>query len=232
MVVGATSGIGRAVAEALADRGDEVGVTGRRTALLEALVQSLPSPSHGRAFDVCQADARAQLQALFDEMGGVDLVVVCAGTGFTNPTVDWSLDRDTLETNVVGFAAMCNVAWHHFVQRGGGHLVGISSVLAVRGMRSASYAASKAFVSHFLAGLRCRAVTDRHAITVTDIKPGFVRTAMAKADDAFWMASPEVAARQIVEAIEARRSHAYVTRRWRVIAWLLKAAPEWLIARL
>lgn len=232
MVVGATSGIGRALAEALADRGYEVGVTGRRATLLEALVCSLPSPSYSRAFDVCAADARAQLQALLEEMGTVDLVVVCAGTGYTNPGVDWTLDHETLETNVVGFAAMCNAAWHHFVQQGGGHLVGISSVLAVRGMRSASYAASKAFVSHFLAGLRCRAVTDGYAIAVTDIKPGFVKTAMAKADDAFWMASAEVVARQIVDAIEARRTHAYVTRRWRLIAWLLKAAPEWLIARL
>ena len=69
-------------------------------------------------------------------------------------------------------------------------------------------------------------------IVVTDVQPGFVDTAMAKSDNLFWVASPQKAARQILEAIHERRDHVYVTRRWRLIAWLMRLMPDALYARL
>lgn len=230
IIVGATSGIGRALALVFAEAGYEVGITGRRAPLLDTLAAELPTRCCTRCFDVCGEDARDQLAALIAEMGSVD-VVVNAGIGTPNRTLAWSNELATLDTNVIGFAAMCNVAWHHFAERGAGHLVGISSILALRGGPNTAYNASKAFVSSYLAGLRSRSMKYKQGITVTDIKPGFVDTALAKGT-LFWVASTDKAARQIVAAVEAKRKHAYITRRWRLIGWLLKVLPDWAYNRI
>ncbi|MES2345375.1 MAG: methyltransferase domain-containing protein [Chlamydiota bacterium] len=65
----------------------------------------------------------------------------------------------------------------------------------------------------------------------TDVQPGWVDTDMAKGEDVFWMASSEKAAEQIYSAIKSKRAHAYITRRWRLYAWLLKLAPRWIYHR-
>jgi short-subunit dehydrogenase len=98
---------------------------------------------------------------------------------------------------------------------------------ALRGIGAApAYAASKAFVSNYLQGVGYRFKKLRLPVVVTDVQPGFVDTRMAKADRPFWVASPQTAARQIVAAIRGRRQRVYVTRRWRLIAWLLRVLPD------
>jgi hypothetical protein len=69
-------------------------------------------------------------------------------------------------------------------------------------------------------------------LTVTDIKPGFVDTAMAIGEGLFWVAPPAKAALQIYQVIRARKEHAYITKRWCLIAWLLKVMPNWLYQRI
>lgn len=166
-------------------------------------------------------------------MEGVDLFVVTAGTGTRNPRLDWEPERDTIAVNVLGFAALVNVAVEHLEARRAGHLVAISSVAALRGHGHApAYNASKAFMSIYLQGLRHRFSRQHLPISVTDVQPGFVDTAMAKGDGLFWVAAPELAAQQIFEAIRGRKTHVYVTKRWRLIAWMLKAIPDWLYHRL
>ena len=66
---------------------------------------------------------------------------------------------------------------------------------------------------------------------ILDAQPGFVDTAMAKGEGLFWVASPEKAASQIVKAIKRRKTHVYVTGRWRLIAWMLRLMPNWLYNR-
>ena len=90
-----------------------------------------------------------------------------------------------------------------------------------------AYNASKAFVSNYLQGLRQKFSKLRLPIIVTDVQPGFVDTAMAKGD-VFWVTSPKQAAQQIFDAIRKQKKHVYVSKRWRLVAWLLKAAPDWL----
>ena len=112
-----------------------------------------------------------------------------------------------------------------------GHLVGISSVGSSFGNGAApSYNASKAFVSRYLEGLRYRQAGRESDVTITTVEPGFVDTEMAGGE--FWMCSPETAATQIVRAIRRNRRHVYVTRRWRLVDWILRAAPERLLGRL
>jgi short-subunit dehydrogenase len=111
-------------------------------------------------------------------------------------------------------------------------LVAISSVAALIGSRQApAYSASKAFVSNYLEGLRGVMRNLRLPITITDIRAGFVDTVMAQGSGIFWMASREKAARQIYHAITKKRAHIYVTRRWRLIAWLFKIIPHSLLLR-
>lgn len=233
VVIGATSGIGRAVALALSVRGYAVGVTGRRPRLLNDLLAELPATADSAEMDVTQLDeARRAFDVLAERMGGVDLVVLSAGTGHTDEAESWEHVRETVETNALGFAALADAAYRHFEARGQGHLVGITSVAAVRESGAApAYHASKAFAARYLAGLRHRASKSGLAVAVTDVRPGFVDTAMAKGDGLFWVASPERAAAQIVDAIENARGVVYVTRRWRGVATLLATLPGWLYRR-
>ena len=94
-----------------------------------------------------------------------------------------------------------------------------------------AYSASKAFVSNYLQGVRYRFEKLKLPIVVTDVQPGFVDTRMAKGDRLFWVASPQTAARQIVAAIRGRKQHVYVTRRWRLIAWVLRIVPDALYSK-
>ena len=87
-------------------------------------------------------------------------------------------------------------------------------------------------MANYLEGLRSKAVKSGTDITVTDIQPGFVDTAMAKGEGQFWVAPPEKAASQIFDAIKAKRSHAYITKRWRIVAWFLKIVPDFIYNRL
>ena len=233
IIVGASSGIGEALARVLAARGYTLGLVARREDLLARLQTELPVPSHIRRVDISDPEAAMPaLEQLIADMGDVELFVLNAGVGFLTRDLEWDVERETIKVNVLGFAAMLNVAFQALKARGSGHIVGISSISALRGARHApAYNASKAFVSNYLEGIRhyCR----RHSlpITVTDIQPGFVKTPMAKSDRLFWMATAEEAARQIDAAIQARRPHAYITRRWRLIAWLIKSLPRSLYER-
>lgn len=200
-------------------------VTARRTGLLEELAGETPGIRYARHMDLRDpARAVSILDGLIEEMGGVDLVVVSAGTGFLNPELDWDKEERTIEVNVTGFAALAGAAMKYFLERGEGHLVGISSIAALRGGREApAYNASKAFESNYLEALRSKARRERGGgITVTEIMPGLVDTAMAKGENLIWVAPVEKAARQILRAIERRRKRAYVTKRWRLVAWFFR----------
>jgi short-subunit dehydrogenase len=174
------------------------------------------------------ANAIATFNSLIAEMDGVDLVVISAGTGHGTADLQWPNEKDTIDTNVSGFTAIADAAFNYFIKQDHGHLVGISSIAAIRGSRYApAYNASKAFVCNYLEGLRHMAIKSKLPIYVTDIQPGFVDTRMAQGDRIFWRGSAEKAARQIYRAIERKKPHAYVTRRWRLIAWALKIMPNW-----
>jgi short-subunit dehydrogenase len=228
VVLGVSSGIGEALARQLAAAGWRLGLVARRLERLEALTRELHSAALVRRIDLGDAEAAAALlEAFFDDLGGVDLVIISSGTGQLNPDVDWALDRDTLAVNVVGFTAAAQVAIRHFLRRGRGHLLGTISAGGLRGNAAdAAYCASKAYQSTYLDGLRDAVAQRRLPITITEAQPGFVDTAMMKAERTFWVASAEAAARQIIAAIRRRSKHVYVTRRWAIIALTMKWLPR------
>lgn len=234
IIVGATSGIGRALAELLVERGYTVGVTGRREALLRELADAHPERVAPQVMDLLEPDAAMDaLRALIARLGGLDLLVISSGIGARNPELAFAPEAQVIGVNVAGFTAVANVGWHYFAEHGG-HLVGISSIAGLRGSRwSPSYSASKAFISNYLEALRNRARHDRLPITVTDIIPGFIDTPMTEGQRGmFWVADVRKAARQIYRAIVAKRRRAYITHRWALVAWIVRHLPDWLLERI
>lgn len=225
IVIGSSTGIGRALSKMLARNGYELGLAGRNTTLMKELQVQLPGRTFIKELDLTRVEeARQALQELLAEMGDVDLIIINSGVGTSEPS--WEEELEILAVNVVGFAAMARSAMEYFVERGTGHIVGISSVSALRGVTTA-YSASKAFDSIYLEALQFRADRLGVDIRVTDVKPGFVSTPMTQGRiDMFWVAPVEVAARQIYEAIRKRKRHVYVTKRWRLMAWVMKTLPH------
>ena len=232
IIIGASAGIGRELAKVLAGEGYILGLAARRVELLTALKRELPTTSFVKRIDVTRTDeARKLLDELAREMGGVDFIIISAGVIFQDP--DWDEERETINVNVTGFTAMFNYAFNYFCGRGSGHIVGISSVAAVRGGHcSPIYNASKAFVSNLMHGFRIRARRMGVNIHITDIMPGHVSTGMMVGQrGAFWVIPTDEAARQIATAIRKKREHAYITPRWRIVVWLMRLLPDRVYAR-
>ena len=233
IIVGASSGIGLEIARTLAGRGYKLALAARRLELLQQHAAELPAVAAVRRLDLVDpTSSRAVLKELFSDLGEVDFLYLSSGLGHVNPTLDWSWEEETIRINALGFAAMATAAFLQFHRQGRGHLIGITSVAAVRGSAMApAYSATKSFAARYLEGLRYRAIQAKLPIHVTDACPGFVDTAMGKSPRRFWVATARRAAEQIVDAAEKRRKFVYVTPRWRLIAWILKAAPEFIYAR-
>ena len=234
IIVGASSGIGAALASVLAAGGYNVFLIARRSDRLRQLQHELGDRVQYQQGDVTHSvEIMDTLREAFSTMGHVDLVVQCAGIGEINAKLDWHPELATIEVNVLGFTAVVNATMQAFLRQGSGHLVNISSIAAIRGSGEApAYNASKSFQSNYMEGLLLKVRASQIPIVITDIQPGFVDTAMAKGDGLFWIASPQKAAAQIYRAIQKERSHAYVTRRWRFVAWFLRYAPNWLLCRM
>jgi short-subunit dehydrogenase len=234
IIIGASSGIGAALAHELHRAGWRLALLARRVERLEALRDTLAPETVVRRFDVGQGDAAAILEHLLEELGDVDLVIISAGTGHNNVALHRELDDETVTVNVLGFMAVAQVTMRHFLGRGRGHLVGISSIAALRGNGGgAAYAASKAFQSVYLDGLRDLARQSGRPIAVTEVQPGGVDTAMLKPDRPLpavvrrlFVASPAKAARQILRAVQKRKKHAYITRRYALVAFIARRLPR------
>jgi len=234
IIIGATSGIGKELAKMFSQNDYVVGIVGRRSELFPELQKEIPTEVYFKRIDVAKtSEAMNLLGELIKEMCGVDVIVISSGVGFISPDLNWEQEKETIDVNISGFTAMANVAFKYFCKRSSGQIVGISSIAAIRGSGdSPAYNASKAFISNYLEGLRQKTSKLKIPIVVTEIQPGFVNTAIAKGEGLFWVASPEKAAKQIFRAIESKKRHAYITKRWRIIAWLLMIRPYWLYNKL
>lgn len=239
VVVGASSGMGRALARILAREGWAVGLAARRAPELEIIAAELPHGAAVRGMDVSDTGSVADsLQSLIRALGGMDLIVIAAGADHFNPDPRAPLDpaaaQRVVDVNVSGFRAVADEAYTFFAQQGYGHICGVSSIAGLRGSAAhPAYSASKAFVSNYLESLRLKAVKSGLNIVVTDIRPGNVETPMSAGQPGrFWIASAQQAAEQIYAAIIRKKRTAYVTRRWAVIAALLRALPFSLLKKL
>lgn len=228
VIVGATSGIGRGLAERMVARGERVAVLGRREEALCEMAALYPDNIVTCRCDVRQTEQiEPSLEKVCEALGGIDLLVLSAGTGHLNPALDYGLEADTLATNVTGWTRVADWAMRCFLDQGHGHLVALTSIGGLRGCGMApAYNASKAYQINYLEGLRKKARCSGRPIVVTDICPGFVDTAMAKGDGLFWVMPLERVVSQIDAAILKRKTRLVVTRRWRLVACLLRWLPS------
>lgn len=235
IITGATAGIGHELAVQFVAKGYKVGLIGRRTERLEELREQLGELVHYRTLDVSELEKATQVyQELIEEMGGLDIMILNAGVGRHKLLPAWESDERTLKINIMAFAHGCNFAFNYFNKQGYGQIVGMSSIASLLASgSSAAYTASKHFVSNYLTGFRQKAKRVSADIVVTDILPGFVKSEMTEHNTKmFWVASTEKATQQIIRAIEAKRNHAYITKRWRLIAWAAKLVPQYVWDRL
>ena len=227
IIIGATSGIGRALFEKYAADGNCIGIVGRRTHLLDELRQEYPDTTVTATADITKQDEIARaIESLRAELKDIDLAIVCSGTGDINATLDYAVELPTIDTNVTGWTFVIANLYNISEQQGHGHLVAITSVGGLRGEPMApAYSASKAYQINYMEALRKKAYKSGNNIHITDIRPGLVNTAMAKGEGLFWVMPVEKAASQIITAIRKQMSKAYVTKRWHILAVINKNLP-------
>jgi NAD(P)-dependent dehydrogenase (short-subunit alcohol dehydrogenase family) len=187
LVTGAARGIGRAIAEAFAQRGDRVAVHyGRSAALAAGVLAGLPGAGHCHVqADLADPQAvRAMVDHAREVLGGLDVLVNNAGVFTPHPVTDVSYEQwqeawqATLAVNLVGAANVTWCAVQHMIAGGGGRIVNVSSRGAFRGEPGQpAYGASKAGLNAFGQSL-ARALAP-HGIAVASVAPGFVDTDMA-----------------------------------------------------
>jgi short-subunit dehydrogenase len=180
LITGASSGIGRALAERLARKGTHVVVAARRQAELDTLVESIEragGSAEALVLDVADSDAAfATIQAL-DARLPLDLVVANAGIATPTPAkrIEWKKVAQVFDINVLGATATLCAPIAGMLQRGRGHIVGVASLAGYRGLPgSAAYSSSKAALIAFLDSLRVDLA--RTPIAVTTICPGYIVT--------------------------------------------------------
>jgi len=235
IIVGATSGIGRELARVFVAKGYQVGVAGRRSELLAEIKEENPKQYFTKQIDVSDTEALPLLlNSLARDLGGMDILINCAGVGKKNEELDFAIDKMIVETNVVGFTAVIDWAYNYLINKRGGQIVNISSVSGIRGHRfgSFSYSASKSYQMRYLEGLRHKLVKARIPIYVTDIRPGFVDTDMIPKNRYFWVISADKAARLIFKSITRKRNVAYITKRWIIIVAIIKIFPGAILNRI
>lgn len=227
IIIGATSGIGNELAKVLVQNGYMVGITGRRKTELQELKKSHIENYEISSFDCTTESNSEKLSELTEQIGGLDLLILSSGTGDLNEGLDFKIENKTNLLNVNAFTEIADWAFNYFDKQKKGHLVAISSIAGIRGSRMApAYNASKAYQINYLEGLRQKATKSKKSIYVTDIRPGFVDTDMAKGEGQFWVATKEKAAKQIFEIIKKKKGIGYVTKRWWIIAKLLRLIPN------
>ena len=235
IVFGATSGIGKSLTEILVKEGYRVAVTGRRLEKLEALKTAYPTQILVKQNDIQDVEAVEKVfTEIVNEFKTIDLVVQSSGVGYVNPKLEWDKESQTINTNVLGVTKLYVLAYNLFRKQQFGHLVGISSIASIRGSRSAPvYFASKAYQKAYLESLYLKTKTIKSKkVFITDIRPGFVDTPMALGEHVFWLVPVEKSAKQIYTAIKKKKRVAYVSKRWVLVAWVLKIAPAWLLKKM
>ncbi len=227
MIIGATDGLGAALAHHYAEEGWSLGLWGRSEEKLTGLLNDLSGMMNPTqtAHTVCQdllelEKIDAALERLFDEMGGAEVFIYNAGV---MPTEETTADLQTLFTvNTTAAAALIHRATEKFVEVGAGTIVGVGSIAGDRGRSGRpAYCASKAALHAVLSGLRRR--THGSGVSIVTLKPGFIRTSMLpeEAHSSPLAVSAEHAAKVSAKAIEKRRSVAYVPGWWWFISLVL-----------
>ena len=238
IVIGASSGIGREVARLLMSEGWKVGVAARR----EAMLSDLGAAATAR-IDVTADDATQRLQQLIADLGGMDLFFYASGIGHQNRQLREDIELSTMQTNALGFTRMIGEAYRYFAARqeqGGkeaaawAHIAAITSIAGTKGLGPApAYSATKAMQNVYLQALEQQARQRGLRIRFTDIRPGFVDTALLAGDFRYpMMLRPESVARDIISVINSHAHIRVIDWRYRLLTAFWRRIPRFIWRRL
>lgn len=232
LIMGATSGIGREVAEMFARKGWKVGACGRRGELLESLRAQYPQNILTMTADVNAPDTGERLAAFANELTA-RVYLHCSGIGWQNARLDPEKELSTLRTNGEGFARCVGAVFRHFSATGG-HIAVVSSIAGTKGLGPApAYSATKRFQNTYIDALEQLAWQRRLGITFTDIRPGFVATDLIGGGKGYPMVmKKEKVAAAIVRAVERKRRVAVIDWRYAALVTLWRLMPRFLWKRL
>jgi short-subunit dehydrogenase len=234
IIIGATSGIGLEVAKKLLAEGWQLGIAGRREKELKELQSQSPEQITIQILDVTQEDASQKLRQLISQTGGMDLFFLSSGVGDQNAELEPEIELRTVETNAVGFTRMVTDAFQYFKKQNKGHLAVISSIAGTKGLGSApAYSATKRFQNTYIDALAQLAHTQKLNIRFTDIRPGFVTTALLKGDTKYPMQmQPEKVATHIIRALKRQRRVVIIDYRYVLLVFVWRLIPRWIWERM
>jgi short-subunit dehydrogenase len=223
IVIGASSGIGQEVAKLLMKEGWTVGVAARREDRLKAL-----GAADMEQIDVTKDDATRHLQALINRLGGMDLFFYASGIGKQNRELEEDIELATVQTNGLGFTRMIGEAYRYFAEQGYGHIAAITSIAGTKGLGPApSYSATKAMQNVYLQALEQQAKSRGLNIHFTDIRPGFVDTALLSGDFHYpMMLKPEKVAKEIITAINHHQHIRVIDWKYRLLTAFWRRIPR------
>lgn len=231
VVIGASSGIGRRVAEDFAKMGWKVAIAARREDKLREVAATCPDRIMYRAIDVTAEDAVEKFNDLIEANGGMDVLLFASGVGFANPLLAWGTDEPIIAVNVRGFTRIINAAYLYFKNTENvfkGHIAAITSVAGTKGLGLApSYSASKRYQRNYLQAIDQLAHMQRVNVDVTDIRPGFVRTALLDANKSYPLTmAVDYAAPLVEKAILRRVRVATIDWKWSLIDGFWNMIPD------
>lgn len=229
IVIGASSGIGLEVAKLLVGAGWTVGVGARRVERMQQI-----GAVAVEQIDVTESNATAALQQLINKTGGMDLFFYASGIGKQNRELHEDIELATMQTNALGFTRMIGAAYRYFALQGNGHIAAITSIAGTKGLGPApAYSATKAMQTTYLQALEQQANKRGLDIRITDIRPGFVDTALLSGDVRYpMMLRPERVAKEIVAAIN-RQSHVRIIDwKYRILTAFWRRIPRFVWRRM
>ena len=232
LIIGATSGIGKELLSQYVKQEHKVIACGRRENILNEF-QKLNAAVKGVQLDICDIDSTSQtISGLFAQTR-IDIAIVTAGIGDLNPTLDNTIELNTLQTNVTAWTNCVDLLYKAFQKQGFGHLVLITSVGGLRGEPMApAYSASKAYQMNYVEALQKKAYKSESSIIITEVRPGLIDTAMAKGDGLFWVMPTSIVVKQILRAINKKQATCIVTKRWRIVHFIMRYLPWGLYKRI
>lgn len=241
IIVGATSGIGHAVAKALLQQGWQIGIAGRREHLLKELETEFGAEKVVcEVMDVTQSDAIQALDRLTARLGTVDLLLFATGVGYQNRALNEDIELSTVRTNCEGMVRVVDHFVNHVKRNPAynaqhkAHIAVITSVAGTMGIGTApAYSATKKMQSTYLTALAQLFRMEHLPITLSDIRPGFVRTEILNPEKKYPMIiSCEKAAEYIIKGISHRRRVITFDWRYRWIVFFWRMIPRWLWERM
>lgn len=240
LLTGASSGIGRGLALALARRGAALGLVARSGERLEK-TRSECDIVGGRAFaftcDVTNpSEVRAAANKLREEFGRIDVLIANAGIGGNDEdcrNLNPDAVKRVIDTNLLGAVNSVHAVLPEMLECGCGHLVAISSLAGFRGLpRSAAYSASKAGMTAFFESVRLDVQHKKIAVTI--IQPGFIRTPLtsSRANKMPFLMELDDAIPLFIQAIEKRKSFAAFPWQLATIVRAARLMPTWMYDRI